>query len=144
MAGPGGSETADCLFCAIVERRLPGHIVYEDRESVAFLDLFPWTRGHTLIVPRHHVDRLKDLPPSEHAPFLGAVAEMCRRIERLTPDYNLALNQGAKAGQVVFHLHVHLIPRYGEANPFIGPHRVRLEEADARELARLLGPEGAP
>ncbi|MCI4340750.1 MAG: HIT family protein [Thermoplasmata archaeon] len=142
MARVADAEGGECLFCAIAARRLPGHIVYEDAETVAFLDLFPWTRGHTLIVPRQHVDRLKDLPVPERAPFLGAVAEMCRRIERLAPDYNIALNQGARAGQVVFHLHVHLIPRYGEANPFVGPHRTRLEETDALELTRILGPGG--
>jgi histidine triad (HIT) family protein len=120
MAANGGRT--DCVFCEIVGGRLPAHIVYEDAGALAFLDLFPWTRGHLLVVPKRHVDRLRDLAVADHAPYLGAIAEVCRRVERLSSDYNIALNQGARAGQVVFHLHVHVIPRYGEENPFAVPH----------------------
>jgi histidine triad (HIT) family protein len=128
----------ECIFCGIVERRLPGYIVYEDPGNLAFLDLFPWTRGHLLIVPKPHVDRLRDLPKEAHAPFLGAIAEVCRRVERLAPDYNVAMNQGSKAGQIVFHLHAHIIPRYGEENPFAVPHRQRLDDTDARRIVGIL------
>ncbi|MCI4367105.1 MAG: HIT family protein [Thermoplasmata archaeon] len=136
--------SSTCIFCGIVERRLPGHIVYEDERTLAFLDLFPWTRGHLLIVPKPHVDRLRDLPKESHAPYLAAIAEVCRRVERLAPDYNVAMNQGSKAGQIVFHLHAHVIPRYGEENPFAVPHRQRLDEADARRLVEILRPPIPP
>jgi len=133
---------SDCIFCGIVAGRLPAYVVYEDERNLAFLDLFPWTRGHLLIVPKAHVDRLRDLPEESHAPYLAALVEVCRRVERLAPDYNVAMNQGARAGQIVFHLHAHVIPRYGEENPFAVPHRQRLEEADARRLIELLRPPG--
>lgn len=112
--------------------------MHEDADTFAFLDLFPWTRGHLLVVPKLHVDRLRDLPDTLYAPYFETVAELCRRVERLTPDYNLAMNQGPRAGQIVFHLHVHLIPRYGEENPFARPHRERLDEGDAKELLERL------
>lgn len=135
---------ADCVFCGIVARRIPSYIVYEDAECLAFLDLFPWTRGHLLVVPKGHVDRLKDLDPTLHSALLGAVAELCRRVERLAPDCNVALNQGAGAGQIVFHLHVHIIPRYGGDQPFAAPHRPRLVESDALELVRTLASAKSP
>jgi histidine triad (HIT) family protein len=134
----GNSAAPDCIFCGIVARSLPGYIVYEDAHALAFLDLFPWTRGHLLVVPKGHVDRLTDLPKGAHGPFLSAVAEVCRRVERLAPDYNVAMNQGPAAGQIVFHLHAHIIPRYGEENPFAVPHRQRLDPTDAERLVEIL------
>lgn len=130
-----------CIFCSIVTRRSPSWIVYEDATNIAFLDLFPFTRGHLLVVPKRHVARLTDLRPGEHAPYLEAIATLCRRVERLAPDYNVALNQGARAGQVIFHLHFHIIPRYDEINPFRPEPRRRLPDDEARELvARLSHP----
>ncbi|MCW6167034.1 MAG: HIT family protein [Thermoplasmatales archaeon] len=133
-------EPADpnCVFCRIVARKAPAYIVYEDEEALAFLDIFPFTRGHLLVIPKHHVPRLTDLPESEHAAYLRALAKVCRRAERLSSDYNIALNQGAKAGQIVFHLHFHVIPRYGEGNPFHSRPRDRLPEAEARALVAAL------
>jgi histidine triad (HIT) family protein len=134
----GRSGPVDCLFCDIVERRRPSFIVHEDDRTMAFLDLFPWTRGHLLVVPKTHVDRYRDLAEDQLLPFASSVAELCRRVERLTPDYNVALNQGPRAGQIVFHLHAHIIPRYGEENPFARSHRARLEEGDAAALVEQL------
>ncbi len=136
--GPGNGD--DCIFCRIVARTAPAWIVYEDAHHLAFLDLFPFTRGHLLVIPKRHVDRLVDLPAAERGPFLNAVAEVSRRVERLARDYNISLNQGALAGQIVFHLHAHIIPRYGEANPFRVEARPRVTESDARELLEILAP----
>ena len=129
-----GPDPARCVFCEIVERRSPAHILYEDATTIAFLDLFPFTRGHALVVPKRHVDRLTDLPPSDYPGFLQGLANVCRRMERLSTHYNVALNQGALAGQIVFHLHFHIIPRYGEENPFRSHPRERLLDTDARAL----------
>ncbi len=133
-------DAAGCLFCDIARKRSPAYWVYEDAEAVAFLDLFPYTRGHLLVVPKRHVDRFTELPPEEYADFLGAVTNVCRKVDRLTRHYNLAVNQGSLAGQIVFHLHVHIIPRYGEENPFVQRPRTRLDDGDARDLVGLLTP----
>jgi histidine triad (HIT) family protein len=137
MSG-GGSESGDCVFCNIASRRVPAHIIFEDASTAAFLDLYPYTRGHLLVVPKRHAARLPELPPDDQTALMRTVGEVCRRIERLCPDYHVSLNAGAKAGQVVFHVHFHVIPRYSEENPFLGSGRVRLREDDARELVREL------
>ena len=137
MADPVAND--GCVFCQIIAGRSPAHRVYEDATAIAFLDLFPFTRGHLLVVPRRHVDRLTELPPAEYPGFLRALTEVCRRIERLSTHYNVALNQGSLAGQIVFHLHFHVIPRYGESNPFLAPQRERLRDPDARALVSELG-----
>ncbi|HEV8050168.1 MAG TPA: HIT domain-containing protein [Thermoplasmata archaeon] len=137
MGPPSGSEP--CIFCEIVARRAPSYIVYEDSENLAFLDIFPFTRGHLLVVPKRHVDRLVDLAPAEYGSFLGAVVEACRRVERLTRDYNVGLNQGRLAGQIVFHLHFHVIPRYDDGNPFGQTPRTRLDDAHGAAIVHDLG-----
>jgi histidine triad (HIT) family protein len=128
-----------CIFCEIVGGRAPAHVVYEDAATLAFLDIFPFTRGHLLVVPKRHVDRLVDLAPAEYSTFLGAVVQTCRQVERLTRDYNVGLNQGPLAGQIVFHLHFHVIPRYNDGNPFGQTPRTRLESGDATGIVRDLG-----
>jgi histidine triad (HIT) family protein len=136
--GPASSPEP-CVFCEIVAGRAPSHVVYEDAENLAFLDIFPFTRGHLLVVPKRHVDRLVDLAPAEYGSFLGAVVQCCRQVEPLTRDYNVGLNQGRLAGQIVFHLHFHVIPRYNDGNPFGQTPRTRLDEATGSATVRDLG-----
>jgi len=131
-----------CVFCDIVAHRLPAHIIFEDAWTCAFLDTHPFTRGHLLVVSKRHGERLTDLPWEDQMALIRTLDELCRRAERLTPDYNLSLNAGANAGQVVFHVHFHIIPRYGEANPFHISPRPRLEDGEARALLAELSERG--
>jgi len=138
---PGGTDgAARCVFCDIVAHRVKAHIIYEDDATLAFLDNFPFTRGHLLVVSKRHGARLTDLPWEDQMALIRTLDELCRRAERLSPDYNLSLNAGANAGQVVFHVHFHIIPRYGEANPFHVSPRPALVESDARQLLAELSP----
>jgi histidine triad (HIT) family protein len=137
MGPASGSEP--CVFCEIVAGRAPAHRVYEDAENLGFLDIFPFTRGHLLVVPKRHVDRLVDLAPPEYGSFLGAVVQACRQVERLTRDYNVGLNQGRLAGQIVFHLHFHVIPRYDDGNPFGQLPRTRMDDDTGQAVVRELG-----
>jgi histidine triad (HIT) family protein len=127
-----------CVFCPIVEGRAPAYRVYEDAGNVAFLDLFPFTRGHLLVVPRRHAPRITDYTAEEQSALVRAVATMCTRVERLAPDYNVAMNAGAAAGQIIFHVHFHIIPRYGESNPFHPPQRTRIRDEDAKQIVAQL------
>jgi len=131
-------EGKRCVFCEIVARHAPAYIVYEDATTLAFLDIFPFTRGHLLVVPKRHGARLTDLPFEDQMALIRTLDELCRRVERLALDYNLALNAGARAGQVVFHVHFHIIPRYGEGNPFRASARPALTESDAKALVTEL------
>lgn len=127
-----------CIFCEIIAGRAPAYKVYEDDATLAFLDLFPFTRGHLLVIPKHHGARLTEFGPDDQAAVLRTLERMCRRAERLTSDYNVALNAGARAGQIVFHLHFHLIPRYGESNPFHTPERIRITDDEAKRVTAEL------
>jgi histidine triad (HIT) family protein len=128
-----------CIFCEIAAGRAPAHVVYEDAKTIVFLDIFPFTRGHLLVVPKRHVDRLVDLDPIEYAGYFGTLAWACKQVERFTSHYNVGLNQGKLAGQIVFHLHFHVIPRYDATNPFETTPRSRLSDAEGRAVVHDLG-----
>ncbi len=116
----------ECLFCGIIAGEIPAKQVYADEHAVAFLDINPWHVGHTLVVPRRHVDDLLAEPEAltEIAPAISAVSRLL--VDKLAADgLNLLSSSGATAGQEVFHLHVHLVPRYA--------HRPGLRELMVKE-----------
>jgi histidine triad (HIT) family protein len=117
----------NCIFCKIISGELPSRRIYEDDRAVAFLDIGAWHRGHALVVPKRHVPDIltgtNALP--EIAPAVDAVARLL--MHRLDADgINLLSSAGEAAGQEVFHLHVHVVPRY----------------ADEPGLGRLVNPGG--
>jgi histidine triad (HIT) family protein len=131
---------ADCLFCKIISGAIPSRQVYADDAAVAFLDVAPWQRGHTLVVPREHVADLLSDPPAltSIAPAVEATARLL--VARLGADgLNLLSSARPAAGQEVFHLHVHLVPRYadrpGLAN-LVGPDRG--DDSDLDEVHRVV------
>lgn len=116
----------DCLFCRIVAGEIPSRQVYADDHAVAFLDISPWHVGHTLVIPRRHVEDLLAEPEAltEIAPAVTATSRLL--VDRLGADgLNALCNSGEVAGQEVFHLHLHLVPRYA--------HRPGLAELMVRE-----------
>ncbi len=104
----------DCLFCKIIARELPAQILAEDEATVAFMDINPATRGHALVVPRRHATDLYEVEPEDLAATVLAAQRLARRVpERLGANgVNLINCCGAAAWQTVFHLHIHVIPRY--------------------------------
>jgi len=106
--------TDACIFCAIVRGDAPARIVHEDERTLAFLDLFPLTLGHSLVIPKVHSDNLLVADPED----VVAVARTAQTVARaamdaFSPDgLNLLQTNGAAAMQTVFHLHVHVLPRY--------------------------------
>ena len=130
---PEDGPRQDCLFCRIVDGSIPSRQVHADEHAVAFLDINGWHRGHTLVIPRRHVDDLVFGPSAlpEIAPAIDAVAR--RLVERLAPDgVNILSSARPAAGQTVFHAHVHVIPRYADAAGFT--NLVRPDEVPAAEL----------
>jgi histidine triad (HIT) family protein len=106
---------ADCIFCKIISGELPSRRIYEDDRAVAFLDIGAWHRGHALVVPKRHVPDMLTGPGTlpEIAPAIDAVARLLT--QRLAADgINVLSSSGEAAGQEVFHLHVHVVPRYAD------------------------------
>ena len=124
-----------CIFCRIVAGEIPSRQVYADDAAVAFLDLEPLKTGHTLVVPREHVSDALAGPQ-----VLAAIARAIAATGRLLQDklkatgMNIVSNVGADAGQSVFHLHVHLVPRYAD-DPGMSTLLVRAAETDLDAVA---------
>ena len=104
-----------CIFCEIVAGTAPATTVYEDADVLAFLDIRPITRGHTLVIPKTHADELHDLDPDLGAKVFRVGHNLAMSIRRsgLAADgANLVINDGKSAFQTVPHVHLHVIPRH--------------------------------
>jgi len=127
----------DCIFCKILRGEIPCYKVYEDENVLAFLDINPVSRGHTLVIPKKHYSRIEEMPPEEFSEFAKSLQKVINIIKKISEDYNIVINQGEKAGQVIFHLHVHIIPREGEEKVFLWESK-KLTEEEANEILELL------
>ena len=131
----------DCVFCQIVAGTAPAHRIAEDEHTIAFLDIAPFTRGHTLVIPREHHRDLWDVPPE----VWQAVTAMTYRVadqlrDRLEPEgLNLLQATRLVAFQTVFHLHMHVIPRYEADSVSIPPWpKPRVSDDELAALAQQL------
>lgn len=129
----------DCIFCNIANGKSKGHIVYEDDEVAAFLDIHPVNRGHTLVVPKKHFENIHDIPEE----LYRHVYEIAKKIaeaqkKAFSPaGISMAQNSGRAAGQIVFHFHTHVIPKDQEVHQRSEPSDEDLRET-AEELKRAL------
>ncbi|MGI6344436.1 MAG: histidine triad nucleotide-binding protein [Bacillota bacterium] len=100
----------DCVFCKIVAKQLPSDVLYEDDRVLAFRDINPLAPVHILIIPKRHVPSLKETRP-EDAELLGALLDVARQVaaDAGLEGYRVAINTGRAGGQVVPHLHLHVI-----------------------------------
>ena len=101
----------DCIFCKIVEGRIPSRKVYEDDEILAFHDINPMAPVHFMVIPKQHVDSLASCGP-EHAPVLGRIMAIAGRLAReqgATDGFRTIVNTGRVGRQDVYHLHIHII-----------------------------------
>jgi len=105
---------ADCIFCGIANGEIDAQVIFESDRAIAFLDANPVVDGHTVVIPKEHVERFSDMPDEAIGGLFSAVREVNRAIlNALAADgANVGLNDGKAAGQAIPHTHVHVIPRY--------------------------------
>lgn len=103
------------IFAKIIRGEAPCFKVYEDASNVAFMDIMPQAEGHTLVIPKEHAENIFDLSPGGAASLLQATRKVATAVKHVTaaPGILLAQLNGASAGQTVFHVHFHIIPRSG-------------------------------
>ena len=104
------------IFTKIINGEIPGHFVLQKSDVVAFLDVFPRSFGHTLVVPIHEVQYLRDLAQEDVLTLFEAVHQVVRRLHEILEceDCSIIINDGPAAGQEIPHVHVHVIPRWPE------------------------------
>lgn len=131
---------ADCIFCSIAAGEAPATIVDEDADTVAFMDINPWQRGHAVVVPRRHYENLLEIDPDDLTKTYTAAKRLAGRMkDRLGAEGVVLWNScGEAAGQVVMHFHVHVIPTEGETPPLRRGSDAPAEEAEIAAAAAVL------
>jgi histidine triad (HIT) family protein len=126
----------DCIFCKIVAGEIPSHKIEEDDKTLAFMDINPWTRGHSLVIPKEHSRNIYDADPQDLAATHIAAQRLAQRMrDRLDCEgINIIQSSEPVAMQTVFHTHVHVLPRYSDDGLRLPAHP---KEAEHDELAAL-------
>ena len=101
----------DCIFCKIANKEIPSRIISETENSIAFLDAFPVSRGHTLVIPKNHYEKVQDMTDIDNNDLFDTVHKVISKVDKLTGSTLLAIHNGKDSGQEIPHVHVHLIPR---------------------------------
>ena len=129
----------ECVFCRIAARTSPAHVVYEDDSYIAFLDIAPFSRGHTLVCPKKHGETVWDMREGD----IGGLFMVASRVSKAVvgaveaDGFRLVQNNGEAANQVVAHVHVHVIPVKMEDRGRYGSRKAFTEE-EMRETARAI------
>jgi histidine triad (HIT) family protein len=121
-----------CTFCKIARKEAPASRVYEDEKVIAFLSIRPINVGHTLVVPKKHYENIYEIPEDEVAYLYKIVKKMAHAVKKAVDAEGIRIvqNNGEAAGQVIFHLHVHIIPMNKNQSWL---HHTRMRGADALE-----------
>lgn len=129
----------ECVFCKIVNNQLPSFKVAETEDYLAFLDIKPVKPGHTLVIPKKHYDDLASLPAEPAAELVKFAQQVALAVMAATgaEGFNLTLNNGAAAGQIIFHTHFHIIPRQAQDNLLAWPHG-QYDAGQGERLAELI------
>jgi histidine triad (HIT) family protein len=129
-----------CVFCAIVAGQAPAIRVYEDDDYLAILDIRPFTRGHTLVVPKAHSVDLTDTPPETLAGMVTIGQRIARaaRATELADATNIGINDGRAAFQSVFHIHLHVLPRRNGDKLALAKQMVLRRDPDREATGQIL------
>lgn len=126
----------DCVFCKIVKKEIPAEIVYEDAKTIAFLDISPVHPGHTLVVSKTHHETLLETPDDVACHMLSVVKKIAVSVIKATnaQGVNVGVNNGSAAGQVIFHTHYHVIPRFDNDGLKLWPQQ-KYQEGQMQNIA---------
>ena len=130
----------DCIFCKIIDGVIPSTTIYEDDEFKAFLDISPANKGHVILIPKKHVANIYEAGEEITSKIFTVAAKIAKAVKKeLGCDgVNVLQNNEEAAGQTVFHLHVHIIPRYEGDGKLVNWSTTSYAEGEAQELADRL------
>ncbi len=126
----------NCIFCDVINGKIPGHFVHQDENHVAFLDKYPIDVGHTLVLPREHHEKITDMDPDKVGMLFSKIPRIASAVLKATEAdaFSLGQNNGRAAKQIVPHVHVHIIPRFNH-QVTVGTKRGISNDNELRELA---------
>lgn len=126
----------NCIFCKIINKQASSSIVYEDEKTIAFMDIKPATKGHLLVIPKEHYENIFDIPEELNCYLHKITKRLALTVKKVTTADGISIIQqnGRAANQEVFHLHIHVIPRF--VNQKI-PHFAELSIANREQLDEI-------
>lgn len=129
----------NCIFCKIIKHEIPAHKIYEDDKAIVFLDVNPWTRGHCLVVSKKHFQDIFDVDEENLIALISVVKKIASLVkEKLgAVGVNILQNNREIAGQLVPHIHFHIIPRYTNDGLEMS-HKSGYKGDDLEKVAKLL------
>lgn len=135
------ANITDCIFCKIVKKEVSSSILYEDSKVISFLDINPANKGHALVLPKNHYVRVEEVPDS----ILSEVIKIVKIIGKSfisalgAEGFNILQNNGRVAGQIIDHVHFHVIPRFKEDGLTLGKLSSRTyEEGEMKEITKKI------
>ncbi len=133
----------NCIFCKIVKRELPSNIVYEDEKFIAFLDINPVNEGHTLVIPKKHKKNLLEEDEKILEEYLKIVKKLSLAVKKATNagGINIINNVESTAGQVIFHTHIHIIPRFENDGIKLWPGKPYKNEEERKKIEEKIKKE---
>ena len=125
-----------CIFCQIIKGEIPAYFIYKSDTHVAIMDKYPIHRGHSLVIPKKHHEKITDMEIDEVSILFSKVPSIARAVIEATgaDGFNIGQNNGRAANQIVPHVHVHVIPRYAKTG-VAWPKRSIASEQELEELA---------
>ncbi|MBI5254055.1 MAG: HIT family protein [Euryarchaeota archaeon] len=130
----------DCVFCKIISEEKQGYRIYEDSDTVAILDIAPVNKGHALVMPKKHAESLSELSEEEVRNLFAAAQKVAGSMKKNlgAEGVNYFVNEGKAAGQLVFHVHCHVLPRFSNDDVNFHTARKKLSGEEMREIAERL------
>ena len=130
----------NCIFCKIVEGKIPSANIYEDAYVISFLDIMPANKGHCLVVPKKHAQTLAEMEDGDLAATIIAAKKIAKALSLSfgNAGFNLIMNNGKEAGQLVNHAHIHIIPRFLKDRLRIKWSHLKYENEELKEYAEKI------
>ncbi len=134
------NHQADCVFCKIIQNEIPAIKIYEDETTLAFLDIRPVNKGHVLVIPKDHFENVYTTPAELWCRVMLTVQKVAIAVKNAVSadGLNIIMNNESAAGQIVFHTHVHIVPRENEDGFMHWPGKAYDSENEAKELGEKM------
>ncbi|MGM5482941.1 MAG: HIT family protein [Nanobdellota archaeon] len=130
----------DCIFCKIIQDEIPGEKLYENENTLAIMDINPANKGHVLVIPKEHYETFTDLPDEIAAGLSKTTKKMAEAVNKATKTegFNIVINNKKVAGQLVPHVHFHIIPRYENDGIDMSVKHKKYEDGELEDYAEKI------
>lgn len=128
----------DCIFCKIIQGKIPCNKVYEDKNFFAFLDKNPAKKGHILVTPKKHCYTILDCDDKTLKEIMPVIKKIAKKVKSISDGYNVLVNNFEAAGQIIPHLHFHIVPRFKDDENIFTRRQVKYENNEIEEYQRKL------